>query len=32
MAAKAGKPRKTKVEIRKLGAIETSAGLCSSGD
>ena len=32
MAGKAEKSGKTKVEIRKLGAVETSAGLCSAGD
>jgi hypothetical protein len=32
MAAKAEKQVKVKVEIRKLGAVETSAGLCSAGD
>jgi hypothetical protein len=32
MAGTAEKSGKVKVEIRKLGAIETSAGLCSAGD
>jgi hypothetical protein len=32
MAAKAEKSEKAKVEIRKLDATETSAGLCSAGD